>query len=534
MRIILFILLSISGYAQQKVKLPGATRLKSVAIDVPAIVTDHRYGADFTFTQQTDTRFLNSAYPAELFAFKNNIKLGIFSTTGIGTLDSIGKQDSTGAVKMDVYFQTASWKNPITNVWGTIPSYNNTTWQTGSDTYFDITPGAAKLNRTPNHGQQMYDSSGGDYGFDFTTNTMGASGVSEYIGSVETQKNVIGIRVGRAPSVGSYQNGETGGEILGIPHWLGMRNSSPIEAITYVDNGQSYYGESKQGYNLGWPDSSFTRTYWASYPSTTRFGDMGSRALALEYVGKQIDTTIKYKGWYRDFFHWHSLKTLNVLNYLDSMLQEVNTHASGKFFWSCHNGEAVEYMYARECVGSVSAVYDNSQVTVSATYSDPFTGTTTNTFNNEVPTELLGTPVSIQINLSGTPMANKPLQASYGKVLNKGSNVYVIELPFDTTAKQFTSVTIQQASDTSGHWITSIPTISTELVGSTLTVTTNIPTRSVLFYGANDALETDYMVEDRRNTLSTTHTYTLTASRDYKVGVISEFGQMKISNVIEN
>lgn len=255
-------------------------------------------------------------------------------------------------------------------------------------------------------------------------------------------------------------------------------------------------------------------------------------AQSTAYTLNQVDTAIVHKGWFNDFGHWHTLRSRGVLPNYDTLLTSIKTRVGATFAWYCRPGEAIEYMYARSSVSAISATQSAGSVIVSATYSDPFAGTDTSGFSFAINKALLQTPISARIDLTGTPLAGGFIQASYGKVISKGSNVYLIEIPLDSIAGNFSSVTLSTAIDNSDYYTTTRPTVSTNLVGSTLTVTTDIPTRCAVFSVATGGAEIDMTNFSRHNTLSTTHTFTLTAGKDYRAGVISEFQQANLSTLI--
>ncbi len=119
------------------------------------------------------------------------------------------------------------WVNPRTGVQETIPDHTSSTWTSlGKQYYPDVVVGASKNVRYPNHGQQLFDESNGEFGYDMVNQVMGASNLSETL--LHTQKQlyhimeISGLRI----SSGSYTNGAQGGWNVVIPQKVGMRNST--------------------------------------------------------------------------------------------------------------------------------------------------------------------------------------------------------------------------------------------------------------------------------------------------------------------
>lgn len=526
------------------VNVDGSTPPASISV----AVTDHRYDAVATVSLNTDTRVATSIWYGELLGFKNNIRLGVYVEQS-GYTTNEGAQDATGLVMNDYYMRAQSWRNPVTAAYEGIPDWSAVAWTPAGVAVFPVTLGAAKTSSYPSQGQQLYDVSGGAYGYDFVSGHAGTNNMAELTDFLAFNKGTAEGRVGRKLTAAAWSLGRKEAQSVVMQYFLAGRGTGPgLGAYnapynyTTAVNGRSYYGPSKDGHgNLGWPQTqSFTRQYWAYYPSTTRWQDMQydttySLSQANTYTLNQLDTAIAYRGWFNDFGHWHTLRSRSIFDKYDTLLQNIRTRIGSNFVWTCRPGEAIEYMYARTTCSAISASQAGGTVTVTATYTDPFAGTDTAGLSFAINTDLLQTPITARIDLTGTSLAGGIIQSSYGKVISRGGNIWIVEIPFDTATNVFTPVALTAASDSSDVLNTSVPIISSiNVVGHTLTVVTNIPTKAALFSVATGGADIDYVNAARSNTLTTSHVFTLTTGNDYRVGVISEFKQAKLSSTISH
>ncbi|MFW1778913.1 hypothetical protein ACG9XQ_17645, partial [Acinetobacter baumannii] len=137
------------------------------------------------------------------------------------------------------------WINPRTGVQETIPDYNSKAWTSLGQQYFpNVVIGETKADKYPNHGQQLFDKSNGEFGYDMVNQVMGASNLSETYLHTEQQLNHIKAISGIDFTSGSFTNGAQGGWNVLIPKLFGMRNS----AYGYVGNNGNikYFGLSRQ------------------------------------------------------------------------------------------------------------------------------------------------------------------------------------------------------------------------------------------------------------------------------------------------
>lgn len=520
---------------------------------IPASVCAHRFDAVCTVSQQTDSRFLTSVYAVEIFGFKNNFRVGDFISNApvLQYNDGVYDAEVTGLIRNDIYYYTDKWLNPTTGVIEEIPDYYATAWTAKGvaafNAYYGLTNGGvkvalggAKAARTPNHGQEMYYFSAppvnsgdplgprlqGQLGYDFVNELMGLNNLNEVSGVVDYHRNWFYQTLNRVPSGISYRNGQAAMAGTLYPYFLGGRNSSN-GPISTNGSAQTWYG-STYGFKTGTLD---IREYFNSYVNSSRWWDfwsnMGySRAQADAYVTQEIIKTIANRGWYRDFIHWHSARDAGTLTTIDEFYAMMRSTFGANFVWTCSNGEALEYMFLRESVQRVAAVEIEGNVLVIADVIAPFA---TKSVKGIPAPDLFNTyniPLSVRVDLTSTSLAGKQVKSNYGKIRSLGSNVYIVQIPFQTKSENIIGVTLSEGTD--GIFVETKPVITTSISDGILTVQTNMPTKAVLFGVATGGQEIDSLPIARSNAFNTIHAFEHKTGMSYRVGAISEFYQASL------
>lgn len=498
---------------------------------VPAIKCGHRWGAVATFSHQTDTVVPSSIYAIELYGFKSNVRLGAFISNLISNQNNadIGNVEATGVIKHDIYFMTDYWCNPITGVIEVIPDHYGTTWtQAGADAFENAVLGESKIDRYPTCGTQMYTLTNGRLGFDQVTGAMGTSNLSEFYPVVIAQNQIIIDRCGRVPSSASFRNGLQGESAILPTSYLGVRNSGAADSGG-VAPADTYYGEGYGSFsNLG---RNF-RSYMRAYTSSTRWWDAWNtrvpvipKETANTYFTTQMQLCIDQKGWFRDFCHWHSCRNNGTLPSILEFLTMMRTVAGSNFVWPCSNGEALEYVYARQLADTITGVEKNGKVLIGVDTLDKYKGTFANFFPLNTPLPTINTPLSIEIDLSGTSLVGKNVIANTGKMRSLGADKYIVETRY-TQREGFTTIELSEGEN--GIHNEAIPTANTEVIGNIIKVTTNMPTKAVLYSVDTGGQEFDSLPSSRSNIFSTSHIFDIVTGKDYRVGIISEFGQSNL------
>lgn len=495
---------------------------------IPVVKCNHRYGAKMTYTVQTDSRFENSIWAAEMFGFKYNIRPGCFANNILNQYEEgLWESELTGILRYDIYFAVDYWENPDTGNIELIPDYNRTVWTEEGAKYFNVNVGDPKTARYPRHGKSMYDFSNGRFGYDTATGTMGGNNLQEVIGVEDFMQNWFFSVFGRYPSAGSYRVGDNGGWPTHLKRWLSFRNSVPSPTNLEVEPNTQY------GSYLGSPSTPTNRNLFINHPSSARewdaiYNEGKDKTVILNRMIYYIQLCIVLFGWYRTFIHFHSMFANETLSFFNELFQAFHEAIGSNFVWTCSEGEAMEYMFLREITNSVVATENNGKVTVIADIEDRFKDLDTYGLSQALPLDRINIPLSVEIDLSSTTLAGKAVRPSHGKLINLGSDKYILEVPF-SHKESFQSVVIEEGAD--GYFNTARPTATYVIEGDRLTISSDMPTKAVLYETDVDMAEETSMPSDRINEYRIQHEFTIQEGKDYRVGVISEFLQSNLIKV---
>ena len=209
-------------------------------------------------------------------------------------------------------------------------------------------------------------------------------------------------------------------------------------------------------------------------------------------------------------------------------LVRCNSLLSGSDVYSCSEGEAIEYMFLREIVDRVSAQEKNNSIYVVADVIDTYKNTFTDGVPNEINLPNINQMLSVKIDITGSYLVGKNVVSNFGKIIDLGGNELIVEIPFNQK-ELFQGVILSEGNG--GYYNTTIPTITPSLNVLDLTVVSDMGVKAVLFEVATGGNEIDYTISSRSNTINDTHYFTLEVGKDYKVGVISEFGKSNLINI---
>ena len=513
--------------------------------DIDIKICDYRHGKRFAVQQNTDAAF-NQYTEFQLFqAFKYNFKATIFASkynyAGSNGLsqDSFKELAGLGVFELQQYFPTDKWINPTTGIEETIPDYYATVWTSAGATAFEnavagqpkpdtvSSDGTPIVNRLfPNHGQELYDVTNGRLGYDVTTAQKGTNNLDELTLLIDKNQDWHKEIQGKKASVFSYRNGRNYQPILFQKHYLAARNSNRLNRY--------YYGISKvDSVTLGTTETrnredlvnQVIKSRWVdSYISTTS----GAATNANNLIKNSIDAADTNRGAYVDFSHWHNVAASGNLQSLEDLFKTYGEHLDTNNLrddvWIAGYGELWEYFWFRELVDRVVGTQIDNDVFITLQWSD--LTTVNNGFTDSIPLELIDTPLSVEIDLTGTYLANKQVVSSYGKLISLGSNKYIVEIPFTQSLQDFHGVKLSEGS--SGLYDTSIPIATTSLSGNTLSVTTNQDTKTVLFSHLDTEDIYNLQVDDVDVNYTSSKTYTIEIGRTYYLGCINSFGLKKL------
>lgn len=430
------------------------------------ILADHRYGAEASLSISNDTY---SSYQAvlwaEMLAFKNNLKLTTFINSDPAYFNpNIKRIEDSGKMWHDLYFMTDKWVNPITGNYEVIPDYYSTTWtNAGASVFANAVSGQPKptgqdgsgtniiASRYPSHGQQMYDISGGEFGYNFPTNTTGASNLSELRNMDNFQRAGLEELLKRKVSTYSYRNGITTQKWLLKDRFLGARNSSgrlsgpALTSYGFKQSdgsklGEFFYTDAQILVNpdLGWTENHhLNRQNAIQYESSLASGGAGTDnyqtahnnfktyLTSLINGGSGIKNLFTSCGWFQEFTHfgnmyqgtgWQGAKGDIRALYAD-YLATVESLLSGHFVNRSGYGEIVEYHTLRDSVKRIDLYQLSSTKIRIAVRADRRN-------------ELINTPVTVILDLSGTSFAGKNFKPIGGcKGIRKiSSNVFAVDV----------------------------------------------------------------------------------------------------------
>lgn len=382
-------------------------------------------GHEAIVSANTD-RLIDGKYAAaEMAAFKHNVQATAFlnpegaaSGENVGYGTTLRNVAETGRISFGLYYRTDRWVNPSTGASEPIPDYNASTWTAaGVASFSGAVLGAAKATRYPNHGQQMFDISGGAYGYDTATQAFGASGGSETLLHTQAQLNYFRMIAGLNISSASYANGRTEVGLLNLPFLLGTRNSSYSASGT----GEISY-------------SGLSRMDLMSRASTTRAwdavnaGQFADQTASLAYMQSQIAAAISAGGWFSDFMHWHSLYSAGDVEFFDPFFAAIDGAIDTADVWRAGNNEANEYYVLRESIEKVGSFVDGAVVRIAYRFKDGFPGATDG-ISNALAAGLIDTPISLQIDLTGTPLAGQDIVCGQARSIRKlGADQWIVNL----------------------------------------------------------------------------------------------------------
>lgn len=519
------------------------------------LVCNHRFGAEASVSVSTDYYTANSMWWAEMLMFKNNIKGTCYINSDSAYYNSaVPRIESTGKIGHDLYFITDKWVNPITGVYETIPDYYSTTWTSaGVAVFSNAVLGQAKptgndgngeyiyQTRYPSHGQNMFDVSGGAYGYNFATNTKGTSQLSELLLLDAYQRTPLESAIGKKITSYSYRNGIESFKWLVRDSYLGGRNSGsrPSGAsltsygISKSDNttrlGDYFYNDSQIATN---PDLGFVQNNHLQRMSTTQFegligvsGDYPTVQInVLNYVTQlfngDVATGIKNLfasgGWFSDFTHWHNLTGSDLGGsgiggdrriYYEQFLAKINELIGSHFVYKGSYGEIVNYHYTRDAVKRVD-LYANGSVGIDIALrkEKPY-------LNANI--DLCTSPVSLLLDFTGTPYENMNFKTGNGIVAIKkiSANVFMVDVD------NFGTILFDEVGVYTNF---NKPTATAILTNGSVIVNSNYPVNAVVYsVGANNIV-----TEVARDTeLSTSKTIAVNTSVALKVGLSTKAGE---------
>lgn len=476
-------------------------------------------GYDAIICQNTDRLKDNKFEVAEIELFRSDIQ-GTSFLNPRGSLigenadyqDLLNRVGGTDRISFGIYFNTNAWINPTNGNYEVIPDYEKTAWTSaGANVFANAVVGNAKLARTPNHGQQLYDISNGAYGFDLVSGVSGTSNLSELYNWADEQINTLEYFSGKRLTTISYMNGRTESSTLLMPYFLFGRNSVSSK---FGDNptNVSYNGNRNELLNK----ANNTRV-WDSAGAGNGTIETWNREIG--FAKEQVRLAITNNGIYNDFTHWHSVYDTNTLDYFKLYYEGIRNEIGNDNVWCAGVNQAYEYYFIRESVRSLGSFEHENKVFIAYEVHDKYKELLQNGISQKLDCSLLDTPISIEIDLTGTSLAGKNIQCRNAQSIRSlGSNLYILNLPYFLSKEGFSIFEISEA--TTADYYSEVRPLITRTGNA---ITTNIKSKLVIWRKTTNGGLADIVEVFRDNNLKTSFTYNFESGYNYYIGAISQF-----------
>lgn len=183
---------------------------------------------------------------------------------------------------------------------------------------------------------------------------------------------------------------------------------------------------------IGAPNKAYNNTLtevgeWMNRRSTYRLWNQATSVgieQALYIISNSIDNAYQNSGWFTNFSHWRDMLSSEIT--FNNLYKPYFDLIKSKTYYNdihfCSWGEAVEYMVFREMIKNVAmcknGIKDELIIAIDVD----------NKFN--INTDLLYTPISLEINLTGTILEGKNVLIKGGTIINTGENIYIVEINY--------------------------------------------------------------------------------------------------------
>lgn len=487
--------------------------------DLEAKICDYKHGKKFAVQFNTDTGVKGYTDFQLYQSFKYGIKYTLFSNRyNNGGTNSITNIDyfnncNTGLVELQNYFATDRWINPTTGIDELIPDHSGIVWTALGANAFGMVIGESKTRYYPNHGQELYDISGGAYGYDAINGVYGQSNLSEFFGiKLKNDEWVNELELPKNSSF-SYRNGRNTTPSIYKLIYLGGRNSERSSDFVY-------YGKSKiDGQPLG-NDLPLSRVSQVNQKETTRWVDASHNPVtANQLIRNGIELAFNTRGLYGDFSHFHNTSIVNLENLFKTAGDYLDSMNYRKDCWIAGYGELTEYFWFRELTKRAVATIFDSKIYITLEWEN--LKTIENGISDSVFMNMLNTPLSIELDLTGTILEGKQIKSTGGKILALGEDKYIIDFPFSKAVEGIKSVVIYEGDGDYYPVVDTSYTITQS--GSNVTITTSNKTKSVLFSTDTDIYS--IVSQQFSNEYSNTHIFTIDASKTNYIGIVDELGR---------
>lgn len=427
-------------------------------------VAKHRHNAVASMTIDTDQAKVPTIWMTEYLAFKHNIGLTVFDIYDSWSwvparIKNRKDADIIGRLSWEIYLQTDTWIDPKDSVRIRIPDYYSTIWTTeGTENFIYAVLGETKEARYPNHGQQIWDISGGDFGYDFASDIKAETDVAT--GIIQLQIENFKAFFGYSPTSISYRNGQTGISNQLKDYVISGRNSS------YSQSGDSHidYSDELENKEL------------ISRQSSTRWLTNGGNEFSTTHSIGEIEKAMSTGGFWNNFTHFQLLDTATKQENWQLFFEAIDDATKDEFVYWDGYGEINQYLFLRNSLAEVNAFEDDEGVVIEVKMNESTKGI-----------ELFRVPLSFVLDISNSKLSGKELGTGDAVSVRKiSTDVFNIEIEPST----FNGSTFIKLYGEPNYLDLSRPIITEVLENAgVVTVKTNQPSYLTFFHNNRGGME---------------------------------------------
>jgi len=469
-----------------------------------------RYGKDFAISSNSDIDSTNTNQ-MEFYSVKYGVRSTIYEeSSGNAVVKDVYKQN---AIEESLYFPTDKVYSDRTIIF--IPDYYNSTYSaSGAAFYEGVSIGDPKPLRYPNNGTQMM----------YMTN--GRIGVKLNQAYSDWDKGVGSIGINNPAkdpiNTSSLVIESTGSEGDGFSEMFNIYSRTSLQgwrSFAYRQGQQgTWQGQqiaiggrnSESGGNVSgdyFDDWLIENRSQLSSPSSTRITDTfftGDNSTRVAWIKDKIDNVTSISGgWFRNFTHFWSAD----MSLMEAFYTMLGTYDNA---WFCGMSEAVDYRWIFDMVTKIDFLQIDNNTLVSSVVVNNKYGLNLNYINDKT--------ISCEIDLTGTLQQGLDIQTDVGKVVKLGDDKWIVDVAINRPTKI--------TAGTPNYYDLDKPSVlSSVLVGSDLTITTDQETRVTLF---SDEVGT---VIERKYIDNNTHVFTGITTGTYYLGVMNNTNRTIVETI---
>lgn len=445
--------------------------------------------------QSTDTLQSNTAFNCEALSFKYGIKPTVYHYPYANIQTDLKNIQDSDVLKFSIYYPTDRYRDG--NESYILPDYlSNTLTQEGAD-FYGRTIGESKQTGYPNQGQELFDYTHGNRGYDVNNSQAGNDGNLGFINEINYIQNWFKKKFGVYSSASSDRQGKIGSKEIYMPYFMSMRRAS-------VDNSliNAYYSDIDR---LGFIYKKVNSMWESAF-------DKEDTSVEDNILVTAINNALMVNGMFHDFSHWHRARDGKELKLVE-LFDLINKTVDNRNVWYASANEACEYYWYRQMVKRVRGSFINGKLYLVADFDDEFFRDKIAGIDKQLLYDRIRQPLSVKVDLTGTILDGKDIKG--GGIINLGDNKFIIDIPFNVLGNELQQVEISETTQPIYKNFTK-PTVLNYNNGI---ITTDLPCKAVMFNGDFNAPMT-YV--KRFNNFSTNHDFN--GFSGTKIGLITESG----------